>query len=80
VTLTLNNQGTMEHTFAVIAEGGRVSSAAELGDTEPVAGAEAGASVNAAFTAPSEPGPYQVVCTIPGHLEAGMEATLTVLP
>ncbi len=78
VTLTLENQGTIEHTFAVIAEGGRVSSADELGDVAPVARAEAGETTEAGFTAPSEPGTFQVVCTIPGHLEAGMEATLTV--
>lgn len=78
VTLTLDNQGTMEHTFTVVTEGGRVSSSAELGEVEPVARVEAGATTTASFTAPSQPDSYQVVCTIPGHLEAGMEATLTV--
>jgi plastocyanin len=78
VMLTLINQGTEEHTFTVVTGGGRVDSATELDEVAPVAQAEAGATVDATFTAPSEPGSYQVVCTIAGHLEAGMEATLTV--
>ena len=31
------------------------------------------------FTAPSQPGEYQIVCGIAGHLESGMTATLTVV-
>lgn len=32
------------------------------------------------FTAPDEPGEYQVICSIPGHLELGMAGTLIVTP
>ena len=39
-----------------------------------------GESGTHSFTAPSEAGTYQVVCSIPGHLEAGMVAQLTVNP
>jgi uncharacterized cupredoxin-like copper-binding protein len=32
------------------------------------------------FTAPGEPGEYQIICSIPGHLELGMQGTLIVKP
>jgi uncharacterized cupredoxin-like copper-binding protein len=31
------------------------------------------------FVSPSEPGVYQIVCGIPGHMQAGMVGTLTVV-
>lgn len=39
----------------------------------------AGGSTTASFTAPAEPGEYEVVCSTPGHLQAGMVGTLTVV-
>ncbi len=30
------------------------------------------------FTAPTEPGEYQIICSLPGHLELGMTGTLIV--
>ncbi len=38
-----------------------------------------GETRTASFVAPSEPGVYQVLCGTPGHLEAGMSGTLTVV-
>jgi uncharacterized cupredoxin-like copper-binding protein len=38
-----------------------------------------GHSQSFTFTAPAEPGEYQVVCGIAGHIESGMTATLTVV-
>ena len=32
------------------------------------------------FTAPREPGEYQIICSMPGHLELGMTGTLMVTP
>lgn len=54
------------HDFAV--EGVEVHVAAEPGET-----AEGGLRVD-------EPGEYRIVCTVEGHLEAGMEGTLIVEP
>jgi uncharacterized cupredoxin-like copper-binding protein len=34
---------------------------------------------NFTFTAPEQPGDYQIVCGIAGHLQAGMIGTLTVV-
>lgn len=39
----------------------------------------AGGSATASFTAPSEPGEYEVVCSTPGHLQAGMIGKMTVV-
>ncbi|MDL1944781.1 hypothetical protein FBQ99_20840, partial [Chloroflexi bacterium CFX2] len=36
-------------------------------------------SVELSFTAPDQPGTYQIVCGMPGHLQAGMVGTLEVV-
>jgi uncharacterized cupredoxin-like copper-binding protein len=37
-----------------------------------------GKTLNTSFTAPDQPGDYQIICDLPGHLEGGMTAKLTV--
>jgi len=52
----------------------------DMGDIEEpeVHGASpAGANNSVKFT-PSEPGEYELLCTVPGHKEAGMTGTLAV--
>jgi uncharacterized cupredoxin-like copper-binding protein len=39
-----------------------------------------GGSVNTSFSAPTEPGEYEVVCRTEGHIVSGMIARLTVVP
>jgi len=65
-TLVIKNQGTIEHNFVIEGLGVEV-------DAIP-----AGASRE--VTVDLRPGTYQVVCNIPGHLEAGMKTTITVAP
>jgi len=66
VTVTLDNKDSIAHDWKV----------------EGVTGAETG-EVNArgkktiTFTAPAR-GTYTIVCTLPGHLEAGMKGELVV--
>lgn len=80
VTLSLTNEGSMAHTFALIESAQPPTSSDELEQATLLheTGVAAGETVEAVFTAPAEPGTYQVVCGVPGHLDAGMTATLTV--
>lgn len=63
VTITLNNSGVVEHDFSI----------EELG-IEMLA--QPGETVTETFT--FEAGEYHILCTIPGHHEAGMMGILTV--
>jgi len=40
---------------------------------------QAGDSETVTFTAPAEPGTYQIVCGMAGHVESGMVGTLEVI-
>ncbi len=66
LTLTVSNAGTQLHTFTVPKL--RV-------DSGPL---ELGATRELTFTAPTERGSYKVLCTFPGHEEAGMIGSLVV--
>lgn len=81
VTLTLTNDGTVDHNWVLMDAGYTVTTPFDDADRAKVfaeTSLAAGDSAIFTFTAPSEAGTYQVVCSIPGHLEAGMEASLTV--
>ncbi len=82
ITLSLQNNGAVTHEFIIMKYGTDVGSDFGAEDnpniywqTELVAGQ--GDSFT--FTAPSQPGDYQVVCGMPGHFLAGMVARLTVV-
>ncbi len=81
VTLTLTNDGTVDHNWVLMDAGYTVTTPFDDADRAKVfaeTSLAAGDSATFTFTAPSEAGTHQVVCSIPGHLEAGMEASLTV--
>lgn len=75
--VSLRNRGSLGHTWTVLRAGLTVTSAGDITDADVVVSvsADAAQSVSAEFAGPP-PGTYQIICTIPGHLEAGMEATL----
>jgi plastocyanin len=81
VTLTLNNTGTVDHTWVILKQGVNVTTATGL-DPNSIYFASskvaAGQSGTFNFTAPSTPGDYEIICDLPGHLEGGMKGTLTV--
>lgn len=82
ITLNLTNKGAVEHEFVIIKKGEQVTPPFSEDDEDKVyweVEVKAGESTTATFTAPSEPGEYEVVCGIEGHLEAGMKAKLTVV-
>jgi len=64
LTFAVANVGQIEHDFTIV----------DHGTTEPIA---AGATGELAV-GPLEPGEYEVLCTVPGHADSGMTATLTV--
>lgn len=79
VTIDAINVGELVHNFVVLPEGQQVDTAVGL-DRDTFlffVQAPSRASESARFTVPP-PGTYQIVCTIAGHLEAGMGGTLTV--
>jgi uncharacterized cupredoxin-like copper-binding protein len=83
VTLTLTNSGALEHEWVVMNLGAQASEPFDENDEANIYWEEeldAGQSGTFTFTAPNEPGEYQVVCGIAGHLEAGMVGSLTVTP
>jgi len=82
VNLTLNNRGALDHNFVIMNQGSEVEGS--WSDTDASNAyfqhnqTPAGEEVTVTFTAPSEPGEYQFLCSVPAHLEQGMEGILTV--
>jgi uncharacterized cupredoxin-like copper-binding protein len=82
VNLDLTNSGTLEHEFVIMKKGQKMTAPVNEDELEPNVfwehELEAGVSETLQFQAPSEPGEYQIICGIAGHLEQGMEGTLMV--
>jgi len=82
VTLHAKNNGSVEHEFAIMKKGTSVTP--PFGDKDEgniyweLDAIEPGTTKSATFTAPSEPGDYEVICGLPAHIEKGMVGTLTV--
>jgi uncharacterized cupredoxin-like copper-binding protein len=82
VTIVARNTGLLEHEFAIMEKGYKVE--VPFGDKDEshilweLEGVESGDTKTGTFTAPSEPGDYEVVCGQQGHIEKGMVGTLTV--
>jgi uncharacterized cupredoxin-like copper-binding protein len=83
INFTATNNGGTQHSFVVMKQGSEVSGGFSEKDQANVlweqAAIPAGQTVQATFTAPNQPGDYQIVCAVPGHIEAGMVGTLKVV-
>jgi len=82
ITLDADNIGAIEHTFVIMKLGTQATPPFDADDEANVywqTAVSPGSSITTTFTAPVEPGDYEVVCKTPGHLEAGMTAKLTVV-
>ena len=83
IEFSATNNGAVDHSFVIMKLGSEVTSAFSDQDQANVYWEEsavpAGQTVTDTFTAPSEPGAYQIVCAVPGHFEAGMIAKLVVV-
>jgi len=83
VILTLTNRGAVVHNWVMLLPGSQVTSPFDEDDEPRVlwrARVLAGETETFTFTAPQSPGEYPIVCTEPGHYEAGMVGRLTVTP
>lgn len=81
VELTLVNNGALEHEWVLIKQGEKVTPPFDDEDESKIfweIEAEPGQTATGTFTAPAEPGEYEVVCGVPGHYEAGMIGKATV--
>ena len=81
VNLSLLNSGSVQHTFVILKAGTTATSPFDDSQKTNIywsVSADPGKTVNTSFTAPDQPGDYQVVCDLPGHMEGGMVGKLTV--
>jgi uncharacterized cupredoxin-like copper-binding protein len=82
VTATISNDGALEHNFIVMDKDVIVTEWTDADQAnvyyEQLA-LPAGQNTVATFTAPTVPGTYQLLCSVPGHLAQGMQGTLTVI-
>ena len=82
VTLNMTNNGNVEHEFAILKLGEHVTPPFGEQDEGKILweldGVGAGTTKSDTFTAPTEPGTYDVICGIPGHIELGMITSLIV--
>jgi plastocyanin len=83
ITLNARNNGAVVHNFVIMKLG---TSAGPMWDDADVPNVYwevellPGADTSTSFTAPSEPGDYEVVCRTEGHIASGMVAKLSVVP
>ena len=82
ISLSSTNNGAVVHNFVVMKLGttaGDMFDEADLPNVYWEVEIQPGGSVNTSFTAPSEPGEYEVVCRTEGHIASGMIAKLKVV-
>jgi uncharacterized cupredoxin-like copper-binding protein len=82
ITFTGKNNGAVAHDFIIMNLGTEAGDNFGPEDDPNVfwkIEVQPGQSATETFTAPSDPGTYQIVCGIPGHYVAGMVAKLTVV-
>lgn len=82
ITVNATNNGAVVHDLVIMNYGTDVGDKYDDEDTPNVfwkIELEPGDSTTTSFTAPEQPGEYQVICGTPGHIAAGMIARLTVV-
>jgi len=82
ITVNIAHHGIVVHEFIIMNPGttaGEKFDEEDMPNVYTIVEVPPGHSQTFLFTAPTEPGDYQIVCGIAGHLESGMTATLTVV-
>jgi plastocyanin len=81
ITLNVTHNGTMEHSFIVMKYGtdaGEMFDEADKVNIYWEVDLQPGESETVLFTAPDQPGTYQIICGMAGHLQSGMVGKLIV--
>ena len=81
VTVNMTNNGALAHVFDILKLGEHVTAPYGEKDKDKILWelvVLAGTSKSDTFTAPTEPGEYDIICRVPGHMQLGMTATLIV--
>jgi len=81
ITLNVTHDGTMEHNFIVMNYGTDAGDMFDEADQANVfweVSLQPGESKTVVFTAPEQPGTYQILCGMPGHMQSGMLGKLIV--
>ncbi len=82
IQIRIANRGAVVHNFYIMKFGVEVG---KEFDEEDISGAYWEAEIQPddtatfTFTSPDQPGVYQVICGVPGHLQAGMVGMLEVV-
>ena len=82
ITVNTRNNGVVIHNFVIMKLGTTAGAAFDEEDEPNVywrVEMPSGASTTTSFTAPTEPGEYEVVCSTQGHIASGMVAKLVVV-
>ena len=82
ITLDAANNGAVVHNYVIMnlgTDAGTEWTAEDDANVYWKLEIPAGGSTTSTFTAPTEPGEYEVVCSTPGHLQAGMVGKLIVV-
>jgi len=83
ISFSTANNGAVVHNFVIMKLGttaGDFFDEADIPNVYWEVELLPGASTDTSFTAPSEPGEYEVVCRTEGHIVSGMTAKLIVVP
>jgi uncharacterized cupredoxin-like copper-binding protein len=81
VTVNMTNNGALAHVFDILKQGEHVTPPYSEKDEDKILWelvVLAGTTKSGSFTAPTEPGEYDIICRVPGHIETGMVATLII--
>ena len=82
ITVSTANNGAVVHNFVIMKLG---KTAGPMFDEDDISNVyweveiQPGGSTDTSFTAPTEPGEYEVVCRTEGHIASGMVAKLVVV-
>lgn len=82
ITVNVTNSGAIQHDFNIMKLGSEIGGMIDEDDRANVlwgVKVEPGETLTATFTVPEEPGLYQVICSLPGHLQAGMVGSINVI-